>query len=208
MIVPVAPATTYLCHELAGIYMSPDEFDAVDDGDDNYRYELIRGVLVVSPVASEAERGPNDYLGYLLLQFRESVGGQVLEETLPEQYVRTAWGRRRPDRVIWAGLGRRPKPQVDVPTIIAEFVSKRRRDVVRDYQDKRQEYLAIGVAEYWVIDRFRRTLTVFCRDPADPAGFTTLVVGENDNFTTALLPGFVLPLGQLFAAADRWASEE
>ena len=31
----------------------------------------------------------------------------------------------------------------------------------RDYVAKRAEYREIGVREYWVIDRFRRTLTVF-----------------------------------------------
>ena len=31
----------------------------------------------------------------------------------------------------------------------------------RDYVAKRAEYREIGVREYWVIDRFRRTLTVY-----------------------------------------------
>jgi hypothetical protein len=43
----------------AGLLMTPDEFDAITDYDDRYRYELIRGVLVVNPIPSEAEGDPN-----------------------------------------------------------------------------------------------------------------------------------------------------
>ena len=39
---------------LAGTHMTPEEFDAVQDCDEAYRYELIHGVLVVTPMASLA----------------------------------------------------------------------------------------------------------------------------------------------------------
>ncbi len=53
--------------------------------------------------------------------------------------------------------------------------------------------------EYWVIDRFQRTLTVFT-----PAGarFKARVLSEKQTYTTKLLPGFELPLGKLLAVAD------
>ena len=44
----------------AGIRMTPQEFDAVTRDDDRFRYELIHGVLVVSPIPARAEAGPND----------------------------------------------------------------------------------------------------------------------------------------------------
>jgi Uma2 family endonuclease len=70
---------------LAGIRMSPEEFDAVTECDRAYRYELINGVLVVTPPPQEAERGPNDELGYLLRTYRDyHPQGAVLDETLPE----------------------------------------------------------------------------------------------------------------------------
>ena len=56
-----------------------------------------------------------------------------------------ATNRRRADRVIWTGLGRVPDPEKDIPSIVVEFVSKRRRDALRDYEAKRDEYLAAGV---------------------------------------------------------------
>ena len=49
--------------ELAGTLMTPDEFDAVEECDELYCYELIHGVLVVTPPPAEGQRGPNDLLG-------------------------------------------------------------------------------------------------------------------------------------------------
>ena len=46
--------------------MTPEEFDAADDFDEHYAYELIHGVLIVSPPPGEAERDPNGELDFLL----------------------------------------------------------------------------------------------------------------------------------------------
>jgi Uma2 family endonuclease len=100
-------------------------------------------------------------------------------------------------------LGRIPDTARDVPSIVAESVSKRRRDRERDYEQKRIQYLELGVKEYWIIDRFRRTLSVFRRDPLTGAeGVVT--IAETEVYRTDLLPGFELPLAQLLAVADRW----
>lgn len=188
-----------------GILMTPEEFDAVTDYDDLYKYELIHGVLVVNAIPLPQERGPNEELGRLLLNYRDDhAQGSSLDDTLVEEYVRTAESRRRADRVIWAGLGRQPDPNSDVPTIVVEFVSEGRRSRRRDYVEKRAEYLAIGVTEYWVIDRFERTLTVFRRADEAPEQQT---IREGEVYTSALLPGFELPLARLLAVADRWGSK-
>src|SRR5579885_2779928 len=88
-----------------GMPMTPEEFDAEDDWNPNYRYELVNGVLIVSPPAAEGERGPNDELGYLLrdYQYRHPQGSRI-NDTLSEQTVATAAGRRRMDRAIWIGF--------------------------------------------------------------------------------------------------------
>ena len=94
-----------------------------------------------------------------------------------------------------------PDPAVDTPTILIEFVSEAKRDWQRDYVDKRREYMAIDIAEYWIIDRFRRTMTVFLNQPDGPR---EQLVRENEVYRTPLLPGFELPLARLLAVADRW----
>ncbi len=190
----------------AGIHMTPEEFDGITDYDDLYRYELIHGVLVVNPIPLESEAGPNELLGRLLGNYQEQhPQGASLDATLPERFVYIQESRRRADRVIWAGLGRQPKPKEDVPTIVVEFVSAGKRSYVRDYVEKRHDYLGIGVVEYWIIDRFRRTMTVFREGPADAA---EQVVTENETYITPLLPGFQLPLARLLAVADVWKPTE
>jgi Uma2 family endonuclease len=189
--------------DCAGVLLTPDEFDAITKYDDGFRYELIRGVLVVAPVPAEADAPPNDELGAMLRQYqREHPQGAALDETIPERFVRTSTGRRRADRVVWTGLGRRPDPTTDVPAIVIEFVSSSRRDRRRDYEEKRREYLEAGVVEYWIVDRFRRRMTVY-RNTSEREN--ELVVAEQDNYQTILLPGFELPLERLLAVADRWA---
>ena len=183
-----------------GIILTAEQFDSIEEFDDEFNYELIHGVVIVTPFASLAERDPNEELGRLLRNYQDKHPG-VLDKTVFEQYVRTPDTRRRADRVIWAGLGRTPDFQKDVPTIIVEFVSPSRRDQLRDYVFKRDEYLAVGVKEYWVIDRFRRTMTVFhsASSPDSPT-----VIAENDTYRPALLPGFELPLKALLKVADDW----
>ncbi len=189
-----------------GIRLSPAEFDAISEHDDNFRYELIEGVLVVNPVASPGERGPNDLLGHWLWTYREShPQGSSLDGTLTEEYIRTSKSRRRADRVIWAGFGRQPNRVVDVPTIAVEFVSPGRRSWNRDYVEKRDEYLAVGVVEYWVIDRFNRTMTVFRNDEGVVAEQT---IEANDVYWPAELPGFEVPLAKSLASADRWSENK
>jgi Uma2 family endonuclease len=183
--------------------MTPEEFDAATDFDELYSYELIHEVLIVSPPPGESERDPNGELEYLLRAYQSGhQAGAALDKTLPEQYVRLADSRRRADRVIWAGLGRVPNPQTDVPAIVVEFVSRRHRDRVRDYEEKRRQYLAIGVQEYWVIDRFQRIMTVCRGRPGEPA---EQIIKENEIYCTTLLTGFELPLARLLKVADDWA---
>jgi Uma2 family endonuclease len=188
---------------LVGTAMTPEEFDAVEEYDENYHYELINGVLIVVPIPLAEERSPNDVLGHWLLDYkRRHPQGSALDATLPQHYVRTPANRRLADRVLWAGLGRMPDRRRDLPTIVVDFVSRARRDRQREYVDKRREYMEAGVAEYWIIDRFRRTLTVVRNQPGGPL---EIVIRENETYQPPLLPGFELPLTPLLAAADAWA---
>jgi Uma2 family endonuclease len=121
---------------------------------------------------------------------------------LPEHLVATGDNRRRADRVLWIGLGRLPTVE-DVPAVVAEFVSKGKRNYQRGYVEKRDAYMAIRVQEYWLIDRFRRIMTVFFRQGKR---IKTRVVQENEIYSTPLLPGFELPLAPLLELADAWSA--
>ncbi len=185
----------------AGLLLTTAEYDRATF-QEGWRYELINGVLVVAPTPSRQERGPNQTLGRWLENYQEGhPQGSALDATLPEEEIQTEQNRRRVDRAIWAGLGRDPE-EGEIPAIAVEFVSKGKVNQERDYIAKRAEFREIGMKEYWIIDRFRRCLTVY--------RFTSekdeeLLMPADQTYETPLLPGFVLPLKPLMAIADRWA---
>jgi Uma2 family endonuclease len=190
--------------ESNGPLMTPAEFDqaAFVEG---WRYELINGLLVVSPPPLEEERDANDELGYWLRRHRNThPEGNQLDATLHWHTVCTPANRRYADRVIWAGLGRKPR-RGERPTIVVEFVSAGKRDRQRDCEEKRDEYMALGIREYLIFDRFERTLTVYIRKDDK---VKKRVLRAHQKYRTDLLPGFELPLERLFALAEPWQEEE
>ncbi|MGZ3385676.1 MAG: Uma2 family endonuclease, partial [Isosphaeraceae bacterium] len=142
---------------------------------------------------------------YFLRTYQEShPQGSALDLTIGEQTIETKKNRRRADRVIWAGLGHLPGPH-EPPTIIVELVSKGKINRERDYVAKRVEYREIGVKEYWIIDRFSKTMTV-CRLAADRD--QELVIAADQTYATTLLPGYELPLRRLLELAERWGKKQ
>lgn len=191
-----------------GMLMEPWEYDELpsEHWDQRYRYELIKGILIVSPPAGAGERGPSTLLGHMLYDYQDDhPSGKCLDDALPEQEIQCGKDRRRADFVIWAGLGRQPKPLIDTPTIAVEFVSDSKRDRTRDYIEKRKEYALAGVQEYWVIDRFSRELVVF---RGAHENNEQIVVPEGKVYETPLLPGFQLPLDKLLAKADQYTNPD
>ncbi len=183
-----------------GALLTPEEFDQADF-EQGWRYELIHGVLVVSPIPAEGEADPNEELGHWLRSYQEShPQGKSLDKTLPERHVKSRGNRRKADRLIWCGLGRPPK-KGESPTIAVEFVSKGKRNRQRDYEEKRIEYEETGLQEYWIIDRFERIMTVY---QFSAGRVKKRIIRENQVYTTKLLPGFELPLAKLLALADEW----
>ena len=63
---------------------------------------------------------------------------------------------------------------------------------------KRQDYFAAGVELVWEIDPDARTVVVY----SSPTQSTTLTAADTLD-GGAVLPGFTLPLQQLFAELDR-----
>jgi Uma2 family endonuclease len=190
----------------AGMPLSQDEFEAADF-ERGYRYELIHGVLVVTPPPLEEERDSNEELGHWLRHYQDChPEGKSLDLTLPEQYLRTPQQYRVCDRAIWTGLGRRPRTRGapakrDVPSILVEFPSSRPADMRRDYEEKKIEYRDMRVREYWIVDRFRRTMVVyFWRGRR----WVKRTLTEHETYTTPLLPGFELPLAELLAVSDKY----
>jgi Uma2 family endonuclease len=84
-----------------------------------------------------------------------------------------------------------------------EFPSSRRADQRRDYE-KQREYRESGVKEYWLIDRFARSMAVFSWRGRR---WVKRTFGEKDLYRTPLLRGFELPLARLFERMDEFAND-
>lgn len=109
--------------------------------------------------------------------------------------------RRNPDRVVGAdavfllraSLPPRLTPEgylETIPEIVVEVRSK--NDTGPEVVAKVGEYLAAGVKAVWVADPDDRTVTVHA------PGATPAVFGPVGDFTSPLLPGFRVPVVELF----------
>lgn len=69
----------------------------------------------------------------------------------------------------------------------------------RDIGRKKSVYEQTGVPELWLIDDVAREILVFRRSsPDSPAFDVSLELTADENLTSPLLPGFGLPLAELF----------
>jgi Uma2 family endonuclease len=167
---------------------------------ENVGCELVEGTLVEKAVSWQSS-----FLGSWLLTMINNfvlarnlgvVTGEQGFVELPDGPVRgpdvafTSWGRmanrRRPDE---------PIPQL-APDLVVEVLSPNntRAEMAR----KRGEYFRSGVQIVWEIDPRARTVRVYTSETA----FTDLTTADTLDGGT-VLPGFTLPIVQLFAELDR-----
>ena len=101
----IVPPKLILGPELAGALVTPEEFDEVKEYDEEYRYELVHGVLIVVPIPLAEETDPKRAsLGHWLRTYCEQYPeGAALDATLPQQYIRT---RSQPHSAGSRDLGR------------------------------------------------------------------------------------------------------
>ena len=105
---------------------------------------------------------------------------------------------RHPDQAIYLDP-EPPGPNVWtkwVPHIVVEVVSPGGED--RDFIEKREEYLRVGVREYWILDPEHRRLHVLAR-----AGDTweETIVPESGVYQTIFLPGLEVRPAELLGPA-------
>ncbi|MEZ6112016.1 MAG: Uma2 family endonuclease [Pirellulaceae bacterium] len=108
--------------------------------------------------------------------------------------------------VSWQRLpnGEVPRDAISsiVPDLVAEIISH--GNTPREMENKRREYLAAGVRLIWYVYPNARQVHVFHASPSDASSpdaetASPVVLSENDQLTGGeVLPGFSLPLGELF----------
>jgi Uma2 family endonuclease len=184
-----------------GQRLTLDEFIEADF-EEGWLYELARGVIEVTEVPGINHGRIVDRLCRLfilydvqhpgLINYRAS--GSECRLRLPGMH-----SDRHPDQAVYLippPPGRKPWTRW-VPQIVVEVVSKggKRRDLVT----KREEYLRIGVLEYWILDPFARKLLVLQR-----AGdvWEEVVVLPGAVYQTHLLPGLEVRPEELLGPAE------
>lgn len=172
------------------------------DVEEGYRYELARGVLDVTHVPDDPHGLIVCFLYELIVRYKMTNpgvvhrfgGGSEIRLWLPGMV-----SGRNPDVAVVLvgapkdGRGRRR------PSLVFEVVSEGAEARERDYVAKRQEYLAFGLLEYWIIDPIDRRVTVLLRD--GDVWVERLFVGDADA-EGLVLPGFRVPLAELWAQAQ------
>lgn len=145
--------------------MSLDEYLHYDDGTDT-RYELVDGVLIEMPPESDQN---NQIALSLLLEFAKFVSIRLIRHKDTEVAVTGQRARvRLPDLMILseegvvalAGKRATLTPDMPPPILVVETVSPGKTNEDRDYRYKRAEYAARGIAEYWIVDPMRGTVSV------------------------------------------------
>ena len=87
-----------------------------------------------------------------------------------------------------------------IPAIVIEVVSPGEEARTRDYVTKREEYLAAGVLEYWIVDPQEAAMLALSRQGDI---WRERRLGAADKWRTPLLPEFELELAGVFGAGQR-----
>jgi Uma2 family endonuclease len=178
-----------------GRAMSLEEFLEAEE-EPGYRCELASGKL-------EATEVPNDPHGEIVCKFYCALAHYKLSH--PDRIHRFGgagefrfWlpgmvsGRNPDGAVVLKGA---PKDHRNrrLPALAVEVVSV--GSEVRDYETKRQEYLAYGLLEYWIIDPQARRVIVLTRR----GDVWAEQVFQNDQMAQGLvLPGFHVLVSDLW----------
>lgn len=168
--------------------------------DDENRYEIIDGVLYMST-------SPSLYHQWIVQQFYRYVGIAAIDQKLgymflaPVGLIMAGVSPVQPDAVFIATRNAAiltDKRIRGVPDLIAEVLSPGNKDYDEDV--KLAAYAKAGVAEYVVIDAWKKQLRLY----SEPIGGEYGVLKKfnaDDVVTFACLAGIALKVSDLFAGA-------
>jgi Uma2 family endonuclease len=180
---------------VTALKLTIDQLEALPD-DDN-RYELIDGELIVSKAPGIPHQLSLGRLFYRLTSYlvNNPIGlliygpGVVFDDyngVIPDMVFVSA---ERQHIINERGL-------IDAPDLMVEVVSPGERNSERDRQLKRQLYSHRGVREYWVVDPELRTIEIY-RLNENVLVLDATLRGE-DVLTSELLPGFNCTVSDFF----------
>lgn len=187
--------------QFRGLRMAADAF--LELPDDGYNYELIDGVVVMSPSPNpQHQRITMEIATQIALFLRNHAVGEVL----PEIDVHIGQGPTGGDLVykpelIFVRSERLPGMRDKIiggPDLVVEVVSRGSRRM--DSETKKNDYERFGVREYWLIDPERQAMTFWRLKE----GRFVEVSGAGDTFASEAVAGFVLDLSRVRETFKPW----
>ena len=183
--------------QFSGLRMTADEF--FDLPEDGYRYELVHGVVVMSPSPTPRHQAiVMELAGQIHAYLRAHPVGQVLAET--DMHLGAVRGRDlvyRPE-IVFLRTERWKEVLVadritGPPDLAVEVISPGSRRY--DSETKREDYERFGVAEYWLVDPERSTMTFYVLE----GGRFVAAGSDGETFASRAVPDFVLDLARVRA---------
>ena len=182
-------------HPLQGHWTLEQYHDLLDQ-DEDLRVEFANGCLEFLPVPTEFHE---NIANYLLFKLYEHLGLRNVHRGGYE--IVTANGRGRFPDVLASrtreGFGPKRATAAD---LVIEVVSPGSVQHQRDFADKRADYAATGVGEYWIVDPEAKTLMQLRLD-----GTSYVEVGvfaARQTVTCESIPGFVVVMDDLLKTAS------
>ena len=188
-----------------GRKMSLEEFREAEEMP-GYLYELARGVLDVVEI-------PRDSHGQIIHNLHEMLS--LYFRQYPGTILRIGHGSdirviipvldsdRHPDLGVVFHDGPRDSRGRRSPSLVAEVVSRGKKARKRDYEEKREEYLAYGIREYWIIDPERQRVSVYSRQTVgEGESWVERIFQEDQPIASRLLEGFTGTVAELWVDAE------
>jgi Uma2 family endonuclease len=181
--------------KFAGLRMDADEYLSLQD--DGFRYELIDGVVVMSPSPTPEHQDIRGEIEYQLRDFiEEHQSGLVLSEVDLRLSPNLVY---RPDLIFLKGRYDEALQLVDFPPdMVLEVLSP--SSAAMDQRTKLADYERFGIAEYWIVDPYSASMK-----------FLRLLRGRyievqptGERYVGEAVPGFTLDLTRLRRVFKRY----
>lgn len=171
-----------------------DEYLSLDT---NHLVEFADGFVEFLPMPTYAHQLLLLDLSDRLRNYQRAASRRVL---VAPYRVKLRPGKYREPDVLYVGPNRKIHARYsEGADLVIEILSQSRKDRERDLVQKRAEYAAAGIPEYWIVDPETTTITVLTLDGAEYRVHGEFKTG--DTATSVLLPGFGVNVADCFAAA-------
>ncbi len=172
-----------------GLRVTREEY--CDLAEDGFKYDMIDGVITLTPSADFLHGGCQARFAFLLEAY---LGEHPVARVVTEVDVLLPDGGDvlRPDLTLLLKehLALVKTHIHGVPDLVCEILSD--RTAARDLGEKADRYLACGVREYWIVDPRDRTAAVWYNEG------NTWTKSSGEELASRVLDGFNVSRGRLF----------